>query len=108
MEKYAGDRSMPAAFRGQVSQWLSEYSETNHARMLKVVETLKRMDGDRYHSLSAADKGEVFKIGCDIGSAGGIDAQQACFYVAANFIAPADKRVACVKYLWNGAGDWEM
>ena len=48
MEKYAGDRSMPAAFRGQVSQWLSEYSETNHARMLKVVETLKRMDGDRY------------------------------------------------------------
>jgi hypothetical protein len=108
MERYAEDSSRPSAFRGQVIRWLSEYSETNHARMMTVVDVLKRMQGDRYDLLSPDDKALVYQIGCDIGSGGGFVAQQACFYIAVNFLDPPDKRLVCLKYLWNGAGDWKI
>ncbi len=108
MERYAEDISRPAGFRGKVIQWLSEYSETNHVRMLRVVDVMKRIRGDRYDLLSVSDKAEVFRIGSDIGIGGGFEAQQACFYVAVNFLDPSDKRMVCIEYLWNGAGDWTI
>ena len=59
---------------------------------------------DEYEA--AANAAAIYKIGCDIDKEGGFTAQEACFYIAANFIDAKDKRIKNIERNWKGAGQW--
>lgn len=89
--------------------WMSEYSETNHSRMMIIVSKLLSIQADYYDEdfeVPADDKKAIFNIGLDIHNEGGFTAQQACFYIVRNFVEPTNKRTKAIEICWNGAGEW--
>jgi hypothetical protein len=109
MEKFImGD--FPSGIRGNVFAWASEYSQVNHARMISIVSLLQKIPYDYYDEdfdVSTEDKAKIFKIGLDIHNQGGFTAQQACYYVATNFIARGDRKLKAIECCWSGAGNWK-
>jgi hypothetical protein len=89
--------------------WLSEYSERNHARMTDVVSLLCSIEEDYYDedfAVPKEDRQKIFDIGCDIDREGGFAAQQACYYIARNFLAKDFSQVKALELCWSGAGSW--
>jgi len=103
MEDYVNDQSHPGELRRQVFVWMSEYSERNHHRMTTIISKLLPQE-DEYET--AANAAAIYKIGFDIDKEGGFTAQEACFYIAANFIDAKDKRIKNIERNWKGAGQW--
>lgn len=106
MEEYiANDILYPPEFRQRVFAWAAEYSQLNHARMISIVSLCLKKE------ISKKDQDTIFKIGCDIHKQGGFTAQQACYYIAKNFISRHDPAVILeiqsIQCLWDGAGDWK-
>lgn len=109
MENFIKDLSKDRMTAGAVFGWLSEYSRRNHARMVVIASKLCAIKEDYYHEdfdVPEEIKKEIFDFGCDIDREGGFQAQQACFYVAVNFIAPTNKRLKAIEICWGGAGSW--
>ena len=104
MEKFITS-DYPAELRSNVFAWASEYSKLNHARMISIVSLLQK------EQLTKEDEKKIFQIGCDIHKQGGKTAQQACYYVARNFISRRDPvltlEINNILCLWDGAGDWK-
>ena len=107
MENFIKDLSKEIAV--DVFGWLSEYSRRNHDRMVVIASKLCAIEEDYYHedfNVPEETKKEIFNIGCDIDREGGFQTQQACFYIAVNFIAPTNKRIKAIETCWSGAGSW--
>jgi len=109
MEEYVLDKKKPMSSRGCVFNWMSEYSQENHIRMVVIVNKLLKINPDYYDEdfdIPKEDIKEIFKLGCDIHNSGGFTAQQACYYIAVNFISKHNN-VKAIEYCWNNAGDWK-
>jgi len=109
MDNFVRDFSRPSEFRGAVFNWMSEYSLRNHARMVVIASKLCAIKEDYYHEdfdVPEETKKEIFNMGCEIDREGGKTAQQACFYIAINFIEPTNKRIKAIECCWHGAGSW--
>jgi hypothetical protein len=106
MMEYIQDIKKPAETRGYVFSWMAEYSETNHIRMLRMVEILDEYsDGEDEVPKKVCD--EVFKLGCEIHREGGMTSQQACFYILTNFFMIDNLNIGShIQCMWDGAGDW--
>lgn len=110
MERFIMDKSNSQDIRCSVFKWMSEYSQLNHSRMVVIVNKLISIKEDYYdEEFDIPDnvKNKIYKIGCDIDKQGGLDAQQACFYIARNFIKPNNNRLKAIELCWDGAGEWK-
>lgn len=109
MENFIKDLSKDRMIAVDVFGWLSEYSRRNHARMVVIASKLCAIEEDYYHEdfdVPEKTKKEIFNIGCDIDREGGLETQQACFYIAVNFISPTNNRIKAIEICWSGAGSW--
>ena len=106
MEEYIdGGGSLSTA----VSTWMSEYSESNHGRMAIVVSLLACIEESFYDEnfdVPKADEEKIYDIGCIIDRDSGYTGQQACYYIAINFLAKDYSQVRGVEFCWHGAGSW--
>ena len=106
MEKYIQEGGIEG---GDVFDWLSEYSQINHTRMMVIVNKLCEIKEDYYDDefdIPEETKKEIFNTGCDIHREGGLKTQQACFYIVRNFIDLKTNNTKAIAVCWNGAGDW--
>ena len=111
MENYITSQKYHQETTRLVFMWMTEYSERNHNRMVDIAKMLKKIEKDYYDEdfdINQDDKEKIFNIGCEIHKEGGLGAQQACFYIATNFIDCNDKRLKAIELCWDGAGDWQM
>ena len=109
MENYTTSQEYPQETRRSVFMWMAEYSERNHNRMVDITNMLKKIEEDYYDEdfdINQDDKEKIFNIGCEIDKEGGFRAQQACFYIATNFIDCNDNRLKAIELCWDKAGEW--
>jgi len=94
--------------KSDIIEWKSQYTEEFHERMLDAVSRLVKIKEevwDEDFDVPKEDNDVIFKLGCDIHKKGGLRKQQACYYVAINFIN-RDAKVKTIETCWNGAGNW--